>query len=155
MPDTTQQSLFRFDRDLQAFSRQMGIDVITVQKKIGFDLFRRIVSRTPVDTGRARASWNISLDHPDRTVAPEMAHPSMQTGDAPSPPAGAARAGEAGGALASLKPGQFRPIWITNNLPYIERLEHGHSQQAPAGMVALSILETELELDTAIRVSQR
>jgi len=32
-------------------------------------------------------------------------------------------------------------IYLTNNLPYAQRLEEGYSQQAPAGMVALTIQE--------------
>jgi hypothetical protein len=32
-------------------------------------------------------------------------------------------------------------IYLTNNLPYIRRLEEGYSQQAPAGMVALTVQE--------------
>jgi hypothetical protein len=31
--------------------------------------------------------------------------------------------------------------YITNNLPYAWRLEHGHSKQAPAGMVGLTVVE--------------
>ena len=38
-------------------------------------------------------------------------------------------------------------IWISNNLPYIEALEEGHSQQAPHGMVALSLAEAEQGLE--------
>ena len=30
-------------------------------------------------------------------------------------------------------------VYLTNNLPYIQKLEYGHSQQAPAGMVRISI----------------
>lgn len=32
-------------------------------------------------------------------------------------------------------------IFLTNNLPYIERLERGWSKQAPTGMVALTVAE--------------
>lgn len=33
--------------------------------------------------------------------------------------------------------------WLSNNLPYIERLEYGYSKQTPAGMVRLSIEEVK------------
>ena len=42
------------------------------------------------------------------------------------------------GAWAPLSPTAF---YLTNNLPYIGRLEHGSSKQAPAGMVAVTIAE--------------
>jgi hypothetical protein len=30
-------------------------------------------------------------------------------------------------------------VYLSNNVPYIQKLEYGHSQQAPAGMVRISI----------------
>ena len=41
--------------------------------------------------------------------------------------------------VGNAQPGES--IWISNNLPYITALEDGHSKQAPAGMVALSLAE--------------
>lgn len=41
-------------------------------------------------------------------------------------------------------------IFILNNVEYIEALEEGHSQQAPAGMVRISIAEVELEINTIV-----
>ena len=32
-------------------------------------------------------------------------------------------------------------IYITNNLPYAQVLENGHSQQAPTGMLAITVAE--------------
>jgi len=32
-------------------------------------------------------------------------------------------------------------VWITNNVDYIEKLEHGGSQQAPQGMVSVTVAE--------------
>ena len=143
-----QQQLFSFDRDLKAFAKQMDITYVTVVKDIGLDLFRRIVQKTPADTGRARASWTIAIARPDRTVAGEGQHPEFQSG------AAGAATQKANSVLASMKAGDYRPVWISNNLPYIEALEDGHSRQAPNGMVALSIAETQLELDTAMRGRQ-
>ncbi len=40
--------------------------------------------------------------------------------------------------LATKKPGQ--KIYITNNLPYIRRLNDGYSKQAPAGFVERAVL---------------
>ena len=39
---------------------------------------------------------------------------------------------------------------ISNNLPYIVKIEEGHSRQAPAGMVALSIEEVNLQMNKLI-----
>lgn len=40
---------------------------------------------------------------------------------------------------------------ISNNLPYIERLENGWSQQAPAGMVRVTLSEFERKLAKAAK----
>lgn len=147
-----QQSLFRFDRDLQRFADQLGIRITNVVAKIGFDLFGRIVKHTPADTGRARASWTIAPNEPDRSVAGPEGHASLQ-GPAPNAAAGQAAVKKSSRALASLK--GYDPVWISNNLPYIEALEKGHSQQAPAGMVAVAMAEAEAEMDKAIAAAER
>lgn len=107
-----------------------------VVKKLAIELFKLIVLKTPVDTGRARASWNLSAGIIDTSVEPSGEY-------------------EKGQALAKARlsnlPGNFRVIWITNSLPYIIALEHGHSTQAPAGMVGLSVEEIEFYLDGVIR----
>ena len=71
--------LIEFEGDLDAFAKQVGIDYTKVVKHIAFDLFGRIVKKTPVDTGRARASWNITIGEVDTTVAPEGQQPEMNT----------------------------------------------------------------------------
>lgn len=128
----------QFNLQLDDFARRVGIAPSTVQKRVAFDLFGRIVRKTPVDKGRARASWNISLNQADRTVQPDgLAHypaPSLSV------------------ALAPL-PGQ--EIWISNNLPYIVELEKGHSKQAPHGMAALSIAEVDLAMSRLEREGVR
>ncbi len=118
----------QFNLQLDAFAKKIGIAGTLIQKRVAFDLFGRIVKKTPVDTGRARASWNMDVNQPNRTVQPE--------GQAsyPEPRVGA----------INVKPGD--EIWISNNLPYIGELETGHSQQAPHGMMALSIVEIEQQL---------
>lgn len=113
------------------FAAKMKLGVTTVQKRIAFDLYGRIIAKTPVDTGRARASWTIASGSPDRTVAAQGGLP------APQIPLG-----------LLVKPGET--IWIANNLPYITALEDGHSKQAPSGMVALSIEEIRLKMRALI-----
>ena len=49
---------------------------------------------------------------------------------------------EAVGVLRSLPP--FEMVWISNNVDYIEFLEHGSSQQAPEGMLAVTIEELRM-----------
>lgn len=39
---------------------------------------------------------------------------------------------------------------LVNNLPYAEALENGHSTQAPAGMVHLTVIEFQQAVNTAV-----
>ncbi|MEQ1792732.1 MAG: HK97 gp10 family phage protein [Nitrospira sp.] len=138
-------SIISFEGDLDAFAKQVKLDYAKVVKRVAFDIFTRIVRKTPVDTGRARASWNLSIGTIDLTVAPEGQYPEMNTWDGEA---------KANAALATVTEKALLndAIFITNNLPYIKELENGHSQQAPAGMVALSVLEVELKMKSLTKV---
>ena len=129
-----------FSLSLDDFSKKVGIAASTVQKRVAVDLFKRIVLKTPRDTGRAQNSWTIAIGEPDRTVAPEGQQPEMNR---------ISLEAKAGTALATLTEHGVmgESVWISNNLPYITALEDGHSKrQAPAGMVGLSIEEVKLKM---------
>ena len=92
----------------------------------------KVVQRTPVQFGTARVNWNMSVGRPDRSTDPEATSVAQPLKDADN------RARVANWAAA---PG--RPAYLTNALPYIGELEKGSSQQAPNGMVRLTIAELE------------
>lgn len=115
--------------------------------------FRRVsgvVILTPVDTGRARSSWNVAIGQPDT---------SWPQGQTIPPPATA----ESAAAVLTVL-GVYQTVWITSSLPYIKVLEYGgypnpplrgswdrtrrewvvkssggYSRQAPRGMVRLTV----------------
>lgn len=125
MPTTGNKS---FAVDLKAFAEKAEGRMDTVVRKITLDLDTRIVQRTPVDTGRAQNNWNIAPDTPDTSTTEETdkSEQSIIT--------------KAQAEINRLKAGG--KIFITNNLPYIEALEDGHSEaQAPNGMVAVTLAE--------------
>jgi hypothetical protein len=41
----------------------------------------------------------------------------------------------------------LRVVWLSNNLPYANRLENGWSKQAPAGMVNLTFAELQAQIN--------
>ena len=128
-----------FSLDVSKFIKAIDIDVSKALKKVSLDLFTGIVLKTPVDTGAARSNWQIGVNSaPGSTV--EEASSATKKGGAlvPSEKAEISK-------MAHVGPNDT--VFITNNLDYIERLEHGHSQgQAPEGMVALTIAEIESQL---------
>ena len=90
------------------------------------DLTSAIILDTPVDTGRAKGNWQVSID---QTKENEL---SMED------KSGSPTISKAKNELS--KPiGRY--IYIQNNLPYIERLEYGWSSKAPEGMVRRNIIK--------------
>jgi len=78
--------------------------------------------KTPVDTGRARGNWQLTIDDP--AVLEKYSDRPIEEG------------------MATLKTlGIFQVVFITNNVPYIVYLEKGSSSQAPNGMVEITLQE--------------
>lgn len=102
-----------------------------VVKRLGFQISTELIVATPVDTGWARANWIISIGQPHQNVAGSR--------DAIS-------RGEQGNGQARLLVYRRNQgnIWISNNVPYIQALNDGHSKQAPAGYI-------EAAINTAVR----
>jgi hypothetical protein len=116
-------------------------DVEKAGRAVALDIFSRIIVKTPVDTGRARGNWMIDINR-----APEgMLTVGFGPGVAEGGDRGAnASAAQANAMLQAERLVRFRvgaTISIRNTLPYIVKLEHGHSGQAPAGMVKVTLQE--------------
>ena len=147
--------LKKFNADLEAFGeRTVPAAHLALQKKIAIDLFGRIIEKNPVgnpDTwkrkkapkgyvgGRSRGNWQVST-----VVAGNSSKVDFETGVTTGAPPSAMQEAEAFNNLAKAKFGQT--IWIFNNVRYIKRLEDGWSEQASAGMVAVSIAEIQAGL---------
>ena len=124
-----------------SFTKQLNALVSGTKEKIDKTvkgatvvLATNVITETPVDTGAARGNWQASVGQP-ATGAIDRADPSGQAAIAS---AAAVIPDEAGSV-----------VYLSNNLPYIQRLEYGHSGQAPDGMVRVNtvnwpqIVETE------------
>lgn len=119
-------------------SRIIEIDLETVHRKIAFDLFSGVVLKTPVDTGRARASWRVGIGAINTSVQSEG---QKQPG---------AEAATTAGSAALQNMTLDKPVWITNSLAYIGALEAGHSKQSPNGMVQLTLAEVRADLSRLV-----
>ena len=136
-----------FERKLRSFAKKAEIDVGVVAKRMAFSAFKSIVIKTPVDTGRARSSWNISEGSIDQSVSPEVDKTeSRGRGSGKFQQATAISAKK----LRQLRHvnSRFPVFYITNSLPYIIPLEEGHSSQADKGyMVKRTLVELNEVLD--------
>lgn len=98
-----------------------------------------IVLATPVDTGRARANWTVSIGSPATESFEFTGGEGAATNQALS---------QGRSAVSSFKLGRG-PIFIANNLPYIQLLEDGYSAQAPSGMLASGLAAARRQFSDA------
>lgn len=93
---------------------------------LALDIHGGLTEDTPVDTGWARANW-----------IPSVGTPAPQAAGAPGQPdTGAVTQGIAEVSRWKISDG---PIYLTNNVPYIQRLNAGGSNQAPAGFIEANV----------------
>ena len=126
-------------------------DIEKVARGFCINLSTEIIMRTPVGDpllwksraptgytgGRARNNWFSTVAMPSTETTTNKAK------------TGAAAIAKVRRNAQSLKSGQT--FYLTNNLPYIRRLEYeGWSNQAPAGMLRTSLTDAEQALITAI-----
>lgn len=132
----------RFSRQVRQWIKSAELSIDQATRLVALKVHDNIVQRTPVDTGRARASWNIVAGEvSDKSVAPEQ----RKGGSLMSAVQLAMLSTTQKADPQSIPPA--KRYTISNNLPYIVALENGHSKQAPSGMVKLAIAEVKAELD--------
>lgn len=125
-----------FALDVKLFAEKAGTVPDKVLRKVVFDITREIIQKTPVDTGHARSNWFWGV----QVVSDE---------DATLSKSGAPSLARAASFASTVRSGGV--VYLTNNLPYILPLEFGSSQQAPAGMVRITVSRWQSIVDRAAR----
>lgn len=126
-----------FSAQIQAFVDQTKEDLEELFRVVVIEVGTSVIKMSPVDTGRFRGEWQFTIDTPAAT----------QNGRV-DPTGGAAVAEVVDGALL-LQVGQT--AWLVNLLPYAIPLEYGHSDQAPNGMVRLTVARFQQIVEEAAR----
>ena len=86
-----------------------------------FKLSRGVVFSTPEDTGRAQGNWFASTDTFSASKITDSKTPDFNQ-------------------IKNITDGiAGSTFYLINNLPYIGKLEYGHSKKAKAGMVRINI----------------
>lgn len=132
-----------FALDMKKFADKAGEFADVAVRQVCLNLTTGIVLKTPVDTGRARANWQASIDGPSSGTVSFEGDKGSGAG-APRPSSASERAIAA--SQAAIKSATGKVFWLSNNLPYIVKLEYGHSKQAPSGMVRKTINEVKRSL---------
>ena len=94
-------------------------------RKLSISLLRGLTKVTPVDTGRARGNWFVGMSTPNRTI-----DQNRKSTEAIS---------DGLSVINKATATDYPSIVISNNLPYIEKLNDGHSGQAPKKFVESEI----------------
>lgn len=133
-------------KDIENLSDRTIRKLNKIVKVAAMELFKSVIMMTPVDTGRARGNWQCTMTRPaDGVIDSEQ-----------SEEATIAKMVE-----TTLKSSIRKGIFLTNNLPYIQKLEYGgygqgpkteggYSKQAPAGMVRVSLDRIQKDLKEII-----
>lgn len=103
-------------------------DLTGLQKEIAITALQAIISGSPVDEGTYKGNHRVTVD--DQTLLFDPARDD---------PSGSSALSDGTAAIASIA-GPYHNIVIQNNAPYGERLENGHSQQAPGGVYGVAFI---------------
>ena len=145
--------------NLQQFAAVTKIKYEDVIRRVALQIFREVIQRTPVDTGRARAGWQVTINEPG-TFVPSSTLSGHQktraTDEQRKIVGGQQRAASNVFAQGPVDIGSFQAgdvVFIVNNVNYVIYLEQGTSQQAPAGMVAVTLAKVKTELEAIIALN--
>lgn len=100
---------FEFDFDPDTESEEIERLVSQTVRSVALSFFRQAVLITPVDTGRARAGWQIDVQ------------------------------GQRGGIEVLFGIPAFILVTVSNPVEYVIYLDQGSSQQAPDGIVDVAL----------------
>ncbi|CDH43848.1 hypothetical protein [Candidatus Contendibacter odensensis] len=108
-----------FAVDVSAWVKKAGDKADAFCRQFCAEVSERVIERTPVDTGFARSQWQPGINgsssaSDDPFAAVHLAASQMKSGDT---------------------------FTLMNHCKYIGRLEYGWSQQAPNGMVRVTLAE--------------
>ena len=121
-------SIETFEARMNARVKQLEQGIEKTIAKAAEAVGKQIITTTPVDTGRARLNWQTTIDRPAQGSRPAPADPS-------SGKAAAIRENE----IVSKAYKIGHTVCITNNVPYIKKLNKGSSKQAPAMFVEAAV----------------
>lgn len=128
-------NLLDLAKRMQALKESIPLAASELASSVARVIQKDLITVTPVDESTALSNWVLTVEEPfdlylDAYVPGEAGSTQVESGQL------ALAQGEQ--QLALKKPGD--PIFITNNAPYIRRLNEGWSKQAPAGFVERSVL---------------
>lgn len=110
-------------------------------RAVGLTVLQAVTTATPVDTGRARANWQVGLGSAPTDELHRVPHGTRKDPIRPNPAIReqvdwASAMSDGFSAIGGYTGGELH---ITNNVPYIVRLNEGWSPKAPGGFVEAAV----------------
>ena len=144
----TANALERDAKLLENASRKMHAQLWVIVRRVALATMKRVKLAMPVDTGRAKASWGvwggtITLGKRgrkrDRKLRPGAFSAAWNQAAEASP-------------ADSIWKQEEAALRVTqgSNLPYIERLNTGHSEQAPRGFLDMAAAQADAALQAEV-----
>ena len=116
----------QFAANIKRRGKQLEKGINDVVVKAALAISQTVTTATPVDTGRARGNWQASIGTPIRAAIERL------------DPSGGQTIAANARTIEGRQPEQT--IYLSNNLPYINRLNDGYSAQAPANFVRQAVI---------------
>lgn len=138
--------------------------MVLLHKKVSADLFRRVILKTPVDTGRARGNWMIGINTIPQTVSEDAngkeALRNVTTGISGIKLGDTAVLANSVEYVGALEYGGYpnppkKGSWDKKRKEWVIKSAGGYSKQAPVGMVRTTIEEYMPTLNKAIAEAKR
>lgn len=130
----------QFSVDISRFVEKANGNIERAARQAVVLAAQGLIARTPVDTGQARGNWVFGAGAINYEVV-----------DTRTDRTGSATQGAIAAAVMTVRIASVPYLYVTNSLPYIQRLEDGWSQQAPAGMVKATLAELPRQIEAFAR----
>jgi len=113
-----------FSDDIKKWTEKTEKAATFVFRGTALDIFSKVILRTPVDTGRLRGNWQCTSNS---LASGEINGTGQQSLSKVKTTTGKAKLTDT--------------LYLVNNLPYAGVIEDGSSDQAPQGMIKVTVLE--------------
>ena len=132
-------SLEQFSKRIVLRGKSVSRNADRLTRKVALAADQAVVMGTPVDTGRARSNWIVQVGSaPSSVIEAYSEGKGLGRGENANAAAALAQGEQA---VSGYVGGKGQAIHITNNVPYIGKLNEGSSAQAPEHFVETAVLQ--------------
>lgn len=133
-----------FLSQIRQFTVNAQVKTSKAVEQIRIGVAESVINKTPLDTGFARGNWQSNIGSP---IKSEITRFDREAGFAPTSGDGISLRD----AMDTASKDIDKDFYIMNNAEYIMNLEFGGSDQAPSGMVRITVADFQNIVSDAIK----